>query len=114
VPHETATNASRTSYGVMKTLVKSTLIGGGALLGQKLLGGADNAAMDLGGYILGGAGGKAIGDMAGAYQANKAFNPIPSTAAAMPVAMATARAGAQQTPDRDTMARLMARRELGR
>src|SRR4029077_12340314 len=72
VPDPRATNPSRSSYGIMRTMLRSTLVGGGAIVGHKLGG-------DVGGVIdmaLTG-GGALAGTAAGEIQANRAVNPGP-------------------------------------
>lgn len=106
VPDPAATNPSKSSYGVMKTVLRNALVGAGALLGHQSGMGVEGT---LGSMVVGGGVGRGAESLLGTMATGRALRPIPGgqhyTAAAQDVAKTVPAA----TPDRETLARLLHR-----
>jgi len=76
VSDPTAMNRGQSGYGPMKAILRSSLVGGGAILGSHLGGGGliGDAAMTAGGALLG----DTAARVQGARAVNRALQPIPS------------------------------------
>lgn len=106
VPDPAATNPSKSSYGVMKTALRSSLTAGGALLGHHF-GGGDMGL--LASTIAGGAAGRGAERALGQRAVNKALQPVPSGQSLLGGATTVARTAPGQSPDRETLTRMLSK-----